>query len=76
MVPPHGVIMRKVEGPFEKSIRTAIGDLFRGHNTDFDQLRLSTHTGRPAGVCAFVEKISNFIQRDFKKGAPGRPRKK
>ena len=51
-------------------------DLFRGHNTDFDQLRLSTHTGRPAGVCAFVEKISNFIGRDFKKGTPRRPRKK
>jgi hypothetical protein len=42
----------------------------------FDLLRLSMYTGRPAGVCSFVEQISNFIGRDFKNGAPGRPRKK
>jgi hypothetical protein len=56
-------------------VNQLIEDLFRGHNTDFDQLGLSTHTGRPAGVCAFVEKISNFIGRNLKKGAPRRPRK-
>ena len=51
-------------------------DFLTGEMTrEFDQLRMATQTGRPAGDDLFITKIEDLTGRDLSKGMPGRPRK-
>ena len=40
------------------------------------EIRYSTRTGRPYGSEGFITKMENKLDRTFRLGLPGRPRKK
>ena len=49
--------------------------VFRGHNNDFNQIRLSTHTGPPAGVAPSLKRSqfsSGAISRNGHQGGHGK----
>ena len=51
---------------------------FLGNAVDesFEELRLKTRTGRPAGDDAFIATVEKLTGRNLRLGKPGRPRKR